>query len=299
MRPHAVFALPDGSVHTLGPGDLIGRMWTCALCIDDGRVSEAHALVSSRGDELRLLALRGRFLVDDAPRTEVALATGHRVRLAEGLELRVVEVALPAAVLGVVGPGLAEQALLGVVSVRAAGAGLEMHPGYLRDADAQLWGDGDGWHLRLPGQPTRRVDAGDELDLGGLTLRFVSIPLRGASAAETLHDRSALPVRIVAQHYEVRLEREGEPTVRLDGIGARVVSELVAIGGPVPWMALAREIWRDETDELRLRRRWDVALHRLRLRLREAGLRAELVRSDRSGIVTLDPAPRDVVVDET
>jgi hypothetical protein len=174
-----------------------------------------------------------------------------------------------------------------------------LHPGYLRDADAQLWGDGDGWHLRLPGQPTRRVEAGDQLALRGLTLRFVSISLRGASAAETLRDRSSLPLRIIAQLYEVRLERDGEPTVRLDGIGARVVSELVAIGGPVPWAALAREIWRTETDELRLRRRWDVALHRLRLRLREAGLRAELVRSDRSGIVTLDPAPGDVVIDET
>jgi hypothetical protein len=299
MRPHAVFALPDGSVHTLGPGDLIGRMWTCALCLDDGRVSEAHALVSGRGDELRLMALRGRFTVDDAPRMEVALAAGQRICLAEGLELRVVAVALPDTVLGVEGPGVARQALLGVVSVRAVGDGFELLPGYVSDADAQLWGDGDGWHVSRPGQPTAPVQAGVSLSIRTLSLRFVDIPLRGASAADTLQDRSRLPVRIVALHYEARLERDGQPTVRLDGIGARVISELVAIAGPVPWTALAREIWRDETDELRLRRRWDVALHRLRLRLREAGLRAELVRSDRSGIVTLDLAPGDSLVDET
>ena len=112
---------PAGELCELSSGSIIGRLRSASLVVEDPRVSEAHALVSSRGDELRLLALRGRFLVDDTPRTEVALAPGQRVRLAEGLELRVVEVALPAAVLGVVGPGLAEQALLGVVSVRAAG----------------------------------------------------------------------------------------------------------------------------------------------------------------------------------
>ena len=39
------------------------------LHVDDARVSEAHALVSLRGRELQLLALRGRFAVDSTPRS--------------------------------------------------------------------------------------------------------------------------------------------------------------------------------------------------------------------------------------
>ena len=54
---------PDGEEHALIPGDLIGRMHTAALHLDDGRVSEAHAMVSLRDGSLRLLSLRGGFSV--------------------------------------------------------------------------------------------------------------------------------------------------------------------------------------------------------------------------------------------
>ena len=42
-------------------------MWSAALHLDDPRVSEAHAMVSIRGSELKLLALRGRFQIDGLP----------------------------------------------------------------------------------------------------------------------------------------------------------------------------------------------------------------------------------------
>ena len=58
MRPTVSLQLPDGSIHELGHGDLIGRLWTAALHLDDGRISEAHAMISLRGSELHLLALR-------------------------------------------------------------------------------------------------------------------------------------------------------------------------------------------------------------------------------------------------
>ena len=40
MRPTVSLQLPDGSIHELGHGDLIGRLWTAALHLDDGRISE-------------------------------------------------------------------------------------------------------------------------------------------------------------------------------------------------------------------------------------------------------------------
>ncbi len=69
MRAFVRFQLPDGTQRDLYPGDIIGRLWSAALHVDDARVSEAHALVSLRGRELQLLALRGRFAVDSTPRS--------------------------------------------------------------------------------------------------------------------------------------------------------------------------------------------------------------------------------------
>ena len=76
MRVAAEVRLPDGSARELRPGDIIGRMRGAALCLDDPRISEAHALVSLRGSTLRLLALRGRMSVDGKPRSDAVLEPG-------------------------------------------------------------------------------------------------------------------------------------------------------------------------------------------------------------------------------
>lgn len=300
MRAYVVFRLPDGSEHTLGSGDLIGRHWTCALCLVDGRVSEAHALVSARGDELRLLALRGRFLVDDVPVVDAVLAAGQRVRLADGLELGVEAVVLPSSVLGVEGDGVVRQALLGVTSLRVVGGRIELVPGFQADAEAQLFSDGDAWFCRRPGGEPVSVAPGATVAVGSASLRFVEVPLAHAATSDTRLDAaSQRPMRVVARFHEVRFLRDGEPDVVLDGLGARLVSELVSLGGSVPWQVVAREMWGGETREERLRRRWDVTLTRLRMRLREGRIRPDFVRSDRSGCVSLSPGPDDQIVDET
>ena len=57
-RPARVVVELDGDRHVLGVGDLIGRLPSAALVVDDPRVSEAHAIVSLRRAALHLLALR-------------------------------------------------------------------------------------------------------------------------------------------------------------------------------------------------------------------------------------------------
>ena len=64
MRAFVRFRLPEGNSVELGHGDLIGRLWSAALPIADARISEADAMVSLRGQELKLLALRGRFALN-------------------------------------------------------------------------------------------------------------------------------------------------------------------------------------------------------------------------------------------
>ena len=117
MRAYVRLRLPDGSSSELGHGDLIGRLWSAALSIPDARVSEAHAMVSLRGQELLLLPLRGRFAVDGQRQSSLVLAAGQRVTLAEGLDLLVEEVSLPAAVFAVEGDGLPRVVVSGVCSL--------------------------------------------------------------------------------------------------------------------------------------------------------------------------------------
>lgn len=92
-----------GAVATLVPGDLIGRMWSAALFLDDPRVSEAHAMVSLRGDRLELLSLRGALTCDGMPATRVRLANGRRIGLVERLYLDVESVTCPAVALVLTG----------------------------------------------------------------------------------------------------------------------------------------------------------------------------------------------------
>jgi hypothetical protein len=76
LGPLLTFEAPGGRIWHLRPGDIVGRMPTAALQLNDPRVSEAHGLVSLRGYRLRLLSLRGRFAVAGRPTTDLELEPG-------------------------------------------------------------------------------------------------------------------------------------------------------------------------------------------------------------------------------
>jgi hypothetical protein len=58
-------------------------------------------------------------------------------------------------------------------------------------------------------------------------------------------------------------------------------------------------LWPEIPDRDQIRRRWDVLLVRLRDRLRALGVRPDLVRSSRNGLVELVLQPGDSVDDQT
>jgi hypothetical protein len=299
MRPHVLLRSPDGRLVELGHGDLIGRLSSAALCVDDVRVSEAHAMVSLRGSELKLLALRGRFTVDLAPATEAVLEPGQLIHLARDLAIEVDDVVLPEQVLAIEGDGLPRQTL-------PATASLYVHPvprlvpRYEGDADAHLWTTGDQWRLRSAEAGTRGLAPGDTWTLGGRTFRAVHMELRVAGANAT-RAQGAIhrPLRLVARFDTVHLQLEGEAEVVLGGLAARILSELVAFAGPADWEVLAREVWPDEADRISLRRRWDMGLVRLRRKLEELQVRPDLVFSDGQGHVELLLREGDRVEDQT
>ena len=296
FSPHVVLRVADGSLHRLVPGDLVGRVYTAALTIEDARVSEAHAMVSLRDGLLVLLALRRLLRVDGRELRQVVLTPGLVVDLADGVSLAVEAVELPETVLALEGAGLGRRVLSGAAFLRL-GSPPELLPRYVPDARAQVWSYGTGWRYRVDGGEPRDLVAGHPLVVGDSVFRVVEVRLRDASRNGT-EVGTDVPLRIVARHVTVHIHREGQPICVLVGVAGRIVSELVVMGVPVSWEVLATLVWPDEEDRGVLRRRWDVHLGRLRAKLREACIREDLVRPDGRGNLELVLAPRDVVEDQ-
>lgn len=299
MYAYVRLRTPDGASHVLLPGDFVGRLDAAALSLDDARISEAHAMVSLRGRELRLLALRGVIALDGQPVREVVLERGQVVQIAPDLGLTVEEVALPDHVLGIEGDALPRQVLSGSNSLR-----MRPRPSvegrYRAGADAWIHYTGSAWSLTIPGQPPRRLRPGERFTVAGVALHAVQIALEDAGAPPTELDGGlSAPLTIVARFDTAHLFRGDELALALDGLSARILSELISFGGPVEWGVVAGELWNDLDSPALVRRRWDIGLARLRRRLREAQIRPDLIRCSGRGIVELVLQQGDRVEDAT
>lgn len=299
MRAYVRVRAPDGSHHELVHGDLVGRLSTAALPIDDARISEAHAMISLRERELKLIRLRGGLAYDGKPVNELTLRPGLEVVLAAGISLHVESLHLPSSVLGLVGERLARQVLPPVASLVPAAEGVRLQAGYVQDAVAWVWCTGSAWRVRV-GERVAPLAPGDRFEVGGETIGAVEIPLEAAGGAATRAVGGVeAPLRIEANFDTVQIHREGAAALVLGGTHARIVSELVALAGPAHWKVIAGLLWPDAAEPESLRSRFDVALSRLRRKLREARIRTDLVHTDGAGQVELLLYPHDRVADHT
>ena len=297
MRAYVQFQLSDGSAIELGHGDLIGRLWSAALSISDERISEAHAMVSLRGQEFKLLALRGRFAVRGKSHNSLVLALGQRIAFAKGLELTVTDIQLPTSVLGIEGDGLPRQVLNGICSLLTRPRP-ELVPRFV-DAAAHIWTDGEGWMLKMNGE-ARPLHPGDTWMLDGRNFRAVATSLESAGRSVTRLDGGVhRAVRVVAYFDTAHIHPEDGPPLALSGISARIISELVTFDGPVSWKVLSKELWPKESDEHLLRQKLDVNMSRLRRKLRDASIRPDLIRADGFGHFELFLQDGDQVEDRT
>lgn len=288
---------PEGAEHELVHGDLIGRVWSASLQINDARVSEAHAMVSLREGELHLIGLRGAFAVDGHPLGEVVLRDGLRIVLAPGVELAVLEVRLPPTVLGLQGAGLPPTMLPGVCAL--VDGPLRLCRGTRHDALATIWNDGEQWWVRGSGGGERPLEEGDVVPAGPHALTACAIALGTAGPGATLARSLSPPLEIVVRYDTVHVHRAGHAPVTLSGNQARLVSELAACRAPLDWVSLARLLWRDGAEPAQLRSRIDVVTSRIRRALRAHGVRVNLVRADGAGLIELLLYPEDTVRDET
>ncbi|MBK7824385.1 hypothetical protein [Nannocystis sp.] len=297
-RAYATFRLPDGRSCSLGVGELVGRLWSAALQIDDPRVSEGHAMLSLRSGDLWLLALRRRLAVEGRSVAEVRLVAGQRIALAQGIELEVLAVELPATALAIEAPGLPTMILPGLCSLQVRPQ-IQVFARYEVDAACLLWDTDDGWR-RAQGGVTTPLAAGDTWSIEGVPFRAVEVAAGGAGPSPTrVTGGIDPPLRIVTAWETVHVQVGDAPPVIFAGVHARILSELAALGGPAGWEVVAREVWPEEEDAWVLRKRWDVNLGRLRARLREGGIRTDLVRAAGTGQVELVLRHSDVLEDRS
>lgn len=276
----------------------MGRSWNAALCIDDARVSEAHALVSHREGALWLLSLRRMVAIGGESRSEVELQAGQEIQLADGVLIRVAYVVLPEVVLGLEGPGLGLRPLSPVSALRVVPR-VELLARFDAAAALLFWSTGLGVKVRDLTGAVREVEPGDTFEVSGKTFRIVAMPGAASAATPTRADGAIdSPLRIVCRYDTVHLQRAGRPVVVLTGLQARLFSEVATVGCPVSWEVIASTLWPD-ADRAQGRRRWDVQVVRLRGRLRAAGISGDVIQSDGKGNVELVLGPQDVVVDET
>lgn len=295
-RALAWIRLPDRTLVALGHGDFIGRVWTAALVLDDPRISEGHAMVSLRGGELWMLALRRRIAVDGRSVGEVRLREGQAIELADGLTLHVQNVELPDVVLAVEADGLPPVALPAVAALRGRPRA-SLVGRHDPEAPCVVWTTGEGWR-RLSDGVVTPLAAGDAWLVEGVPFRAVELALGGGGATR-LTGGVDPPLRVTVAFDTAQVQRGDDPPVLLAGQSARVLSELVAFGGPAAWDVVAGELWPDEKEEHLLRKKWDVMLGRLRARLRAARVRPDLVRAAGTGQVELVLRPGDVVEDRS
>ncbi len=296
VQTYVVLRTPTGAFVELVPGDLVGRAAGAALQLDDGRVSEAHAMISLREGQLQLLPLRGALALGGEPVSHVVLRAGVVIDLALGVHVTVTEVHLPDEVLGIEGDTLPRQMLPSVASILDDGR-LRIVTGWREDAAAHLWITGDEFHVRV-GADTQSVTFGDTLTFGSRKLSFIAIPLGEAGPRTTrrLGDFGE-PLHLVSRFDTVQIHRDGRAPVIFSGMQARCLSELVSIDGPVAWTVLTAELWPNEDDASVRRGRLDALLLRIRRRLRAVGLRTDLVRTDGAGTLEIVRYPNDRIED--
>ncbi len=293
MRAFVILILEStGEAFEVCPGELIGRSDNAALCIHDPRISEAHAMVSLRGQALMLLPLRGRLLLKGKPAPEVLLEEGRVIELAPGLRLRCQEVSLAPTLLGISVPGLPPLCLGSTLSLLAS-TPPKVVRGYVAQADAVFWSVGATWHMSLANGEQRPIAIGDRIAIGTHSIDVVPIAVDAVAKAKTQHARSPLAFHVCGE--AVRVNRQIGASVLIGGIPGRIFASLLRAGRPLYWQSISAEVWEGElATELALRKRFDVSLARLRNRLAPLLSQNEtLIALDGTGCVELRLANSD------
>lgn len=252
----------------------------------------------------RLVQRGGQTAPGLTPRQRVAIKHAHDPEVS----VTVKDVVLPESVLALEGLGDTPVELIAPETSILTRPALQLIRGFVPGAPAKLWLAGEEWKIQVGAGLCDTVVEGGRWQVGGATLRAVSIPL-GAVAVKSTVRRGQLhpPMKLTVYMDKTQVEIPGRPPVTLKGRGARVIAELVCFDEPTPWSLVAEEIWKRkpadralarELWQRKLRENLDAAIKQLRNQLRRHNLRADLVRRDGTGVLELYLFPGDEVINK-
>ena len=208
--PYVRFRLGDGTTAQISPGGLIGRAASAELRIANPEVSEAHALISLRGHQLHMLSLRRWIILDGERCSAITLKPGQRIFLSQTVVLEVEAVELPDHVF-VLGCDDREVCTLSesVYSLMRGEDGIKVLPEHVQGAEAYLWGNAEGFTLRVGDAAPVEVEAGTEWKLGEHRLRITARPLGDGALSTRSIGQNDPPLTIVARYDTVYIHTPG------------------------------------------------------------------------------------------
>lgn len=200
----------------------------------------------------------------------------------------------------------------GAVIGRSETAGLRLTDPRVSEMQAYVSLREEGLVLRalkgmLKGRSGRRAEIvlapGQRIFIArGLALEVLAVH-RPISTEPVPHTRPSgqldPPLLLELRQETVLIHRTGNPTTELTGMSARILCEVARFDAPAPWHWVARELWRGDLDRGLLRQRWDRNNRTLRRKLREVGVREDLIRPDWSGNIELVLGPEDRLIDRS
>jgi hypothetical protein len=270
--PYALLRLPDGLEREVHAGTVIGRLASSPLPIDHPGVSEAHALLSYRGDGLQLISLTGQRLQVEGRRAtfSVRLEAGLRVDLIDGHTLEVAEVHLPDHALALElddGAGWTRLGQLGGVEHYSVLADprprlvVGEHP----DALARVASNAEGFVLHTA-TGARILRPGLEEALSGWRLRAVAVPLSTVPRTRVGPDPGQPCALALRGPSEVLVAPAAAPPFLLKDLSGAIVARLIDAERPVGRQHLADALCDGSLGA------FQTALSRLKDTLRRAGV---------------------------
>jgi len=299
-RPRAIFRLDDGREVALGHEDTIGR-GAATLRLDDAHIPQLAAVVTLRGGRLKLRALGADALIArGAPAREARLFKGAKIGLSGGVTLRVVALDAAQATAGLRVDGRVHPLICAAYAF--TGDPPALAEGLQIGAEVTVWSDAEGRYRWRRGAEDTPLEPGQRFEVRGRAVEVVPVTVREAGVASTAHVLQLdAPLTFTLAEGPAAAIRapEGDP-VRLSGQQASLLHALA--GGDVYWKELVRPVLtrriHADSDLFALRKRLDNTSDRLAGKLRDAGLRHEIIERKGDGTWALQLREGDRVVDE-